>query len=445
MGYDVSQPPTSPVYDYYAIVPHVSKPQVVVLFRDDRWYLPHWEDGERRLWQGADHVNRAMHEHFGLSATTLRCVDMAYDATSGRVERLYEMENRSPSWSPPGRGRWVSHDGLDALDFGIAAHRTALDAWFTEIERGALLQRRPWARRGWLDATTIWIREQLRLSGITLQGVEQVRNWERTCILRVGTDAGPLYYQATPMLADFEPALVRAMADWHQQHFPHLVAVDRERGSMLLQDFGGDAFDQVNDPALLENAMRRLAEMQIGLALRTDALRAMGVPERPLSGMGEQVVALLNDDHALRALEADQIARLRANADDYRLRSAALDLYGIPDSLEHGDFRAGNVVFTEGGYFYCNWARSAIAHPFFTPVVFFTDIRDLFPDDPVVVARLRDAYLQPWSLYKPMEDLTDAFAIAEALAPLYHALSFTRPGTPAAEADRMIPAYLRLL
>lgn len=441
----MSQQPSSPIYDYYAIVPHVSKPQVVVLFDNDRWYLPHWEDGERRFWQGADHVNRAVRDHFGLSATTLRCVDTDYEATSGRVYRLYEMENRSPSWSPPGRGRWVSRDGLDALEFGIPAHRAVLNAWFAELERGAPLQRRPWARRGWLDATTNWIREQLRLLGITLRQVEQVRTWDRSCILRAHTDAGPLYYQATPTMAEFEPALVRAMADWHQGHFPHLVAYERERQSMLLQDFGGDAFDQVNDPALLERALRRLAEMQIGLALRTDTLRGMGVPDRPLSSMGEQVADLLGDDSALRGLDTEQVERLRSRVDDYRMRCSALDLYGIPQSLEHGDFWTGNVIFTEQGYLYCNWAQSAIAHPFFTPVLFLADIRDLFPDAPDIVTSLRDAYLQPWSLYKPMEDLIDAFTIAEALAPLYHALSFVRPGTPPAEAERMIPAYLHLL
>jgi hypothetical protein len=441
----LSQQAVSPIYDYYAIVPHVSKPQVVVLFDNDRWYLPHWEDAERRFWQGADHVNRAVREHFGLNATTLRCVDTDYAPSTGRVYRLYEMENRSPSWSAPGRGRWVSHDGLNALEFGIPAHRNALDTWFMELERGSLLQRRPWARRGWLDATTNWIREQLRLLWITLHQFEQVRNWDRACILRVHSDAGLLYYQATPMMAEFEPALVRAMADWHQQHFPHLVAVDRERQSMLLQDFGGNALDQVNDPAMLERAMHRLAEMQIGLALRADALRGMGVPDRPLSSMGEQIAELLSDDHALRGLDNEQIERLRSHADDYRMRCSALDLYGIPHSLEHGDFWTGNVVFTEQGYFYCNWSQSAISHPFFTPVSFLADIRDLFPNDLAIVARLRDAYLQPWSLYKPMEDLISAFAIAEELAPLYHALSFTRPGTPATEADRMIPAYLRLL
>jgi hypothetical protein len=441
----LNQQAISPHYDYYAIVPHISKTQVVVLFDNDQWYLPHWEDSERRFWQGTDHVNRAVREHFGLNATTLRCVDMNFEASTSRVSRLYEMENRSSSWSPPGRGRWVSHDGLDALKFGIPAHRDVLDAWFTELERGSHLQRRPWARRGWLDNTTNWIREQLRLLGITLHQVEQARNWDRACILHVHTDAGLLYFQATPMMADFEPTLVRAMADWHQKQFPHLIAADRDRQSLLLQDFGGDAFDQVNNPTMLERAMHRLAEMQIGLALRTDALHEMGLPDRPLSDMGEQIAQLLNDDHALRGLTAAQIERLRADADDYRMRCSALDLYGIPHSLEHGDFWSGNLIFTQQGYFYCSWSQSAIAHPFFTPVLFLADIPDLFPDDPAIVTRLRDAYLQPWSLYKPMEDLIDAFTIAKALAPLYHALSFTRPGTPAAEADRMIPAYLRLL
>src|SRR5262249_55566057 len=207
----------------------------------------------------------------------------------------------------------------------------------------------------------------------------------------------------------------------------------------------GEAFDQVNDPSMLERAVRRLAEMQIGLALRTDMLREKGVPDRPLAEMGEQVAALLSDDHALRGLDGELIEQLRSHVDEYRMRCSALDLFGIPYSLEHGDFWTGNVIFTEQGYFYCNWSQSAISHPFFTPVSFLADIRELFPDDLDIVTSLRDAYLQPWSLYKPMEDLIDAFAIAEAIAPLYHALSFTRPGTSAAEADRMIPAYLRLL
>jgi aminoglycoside/choline kinase family phosphotransferase len=445
---------TAPTYQYHVIIPRARRPQVFLQFRDDHWYLPQWEEHERRFWQSVDHVNQAVRDRFGLTVTTLRCLDTTYDAPQNVVRRLYEMENRSEAWSPSGRDRWIGRDMLDGLSLGIPEHRAVLEAWFAEEEQGKPSQRRPWARRGWLDATTNWIRDQLRQRGITFQRIEQLRTWERSCLLRVQTDAGDLYFKAVPSMFAHEPPLTKTLAEWLPGRFPDILAVDSAQHWMLMEDFGGQSLEHEHDITRWEAAARQFAEMQIGLALRSPELIALGCPDRPVSELPDQIDALLADDATLMVGAADglseeTVALLRARAAEFRAQCEELVALDIPSSLEHGDLWASNIVLREQGFLFFDWSDSAITHPFFSLLFFMEDAREAFPALPDAPQRIRDAYLAAWGLYRPMEDLLAAFRLAQTLAPLHHAVTYHRYILPHMkmrwEMSRMVPFYLNMV
>ena len=443
-----------PIYHYFVLLPRARQQQVFLQFRDDRWYLPQWEESERRFWQSVDHVNQAVRDRFGLTVTTLRCLDDHTDPQSGAVQRIYELENRSEAWSPSGRDRWIGRDMLDGLPLGIPEHYAILEAWFAEAEQGKPSQRRPWARRGWLDATTGWIRDQMRQRGITFQSIEQLRTWERSCLLRAKTDAGDFYFKAVPSMFTHEPPLTKALAEWLPGSFPQILAVDADHHWMLMEDLGGHSLEHEQAITSWEGAARRFAEIQIGLALRQPDLLALGCPSRPLAELPQHIDALFADDRTLMVdspdgLSANEVATLRAKAPAFHDACAELATIDIPQSLEHGDLWASNIVLHDQQFLFFDWSDSSITHPFFSLLFFLEDVRTTFPNLPDAPQRIRDAYLGAWALYRPMEDLLAAFDLALMLAPLHHAVTYQRAILPQMkmrwEMERMVPFYLKML
>jgi fructosamine-3-kinase len=101
---------------------------------------------------------------------------------------------------------------------------------------------------------------------------------------------------------------------------------------------------------------------------------------------------------------------------------ATLAAVRVPQTLEHGDLWAGNIVTRDGSHVYFDWAESSVAHPFFSFLLFLPDATSRLSHVPDVRRRLRDAYLGPWTVYEPMEQLIEAFELAQPLAGLHHAL-----------------------
>ena len=93
--------------------------------------------------------------------------------------------------------------------------------------------------------------------------------------------------------------------------------------------------------------------------------------------------------------------------------------------MTNGDFWAKNVILNDNNYIYFDWPTSAIAHPFFD-IINFLYIEKYVPDLPNVRTHLRNAYLEEWTIYQPMERLIAAFELAQTLGMLYQAITYYR-------------------
>lgn len=450
-----TQPPLDAVsepYDYYALVPHPSEPHLLFLPDGSQWALPHWQDAERHYWQTTLHVNTALHQRFGIEATVLRCLATDRNPATGRIARLYEMETHGMPHVVPRGARWCGRDALDAL--ACPEQRPLLVSWFDEAEAGVPQRRRPWARRGWMKPALTWIDEQLASLGMIRSGHgEQLRSWERSCLLRAPTTAGHIYFKAVPPMFAHEPPLTQALATWYPGATPRVLALDAARGWLLLADFGGHTLDADRDIMHWEQALSHFATLQIDLSRRVDELRALGCPER-FSTLADAIPALLEDDAAIGAghawsLTPEQVSTLRLRTGEFQAVYAALAAYRVPLSLEHGDFWANNVAVMPGAYLYFDWSDASISHPFFSLASFLRDLVSLFPDVANLHVRLTNAYLEPWTRFAPMKEVQSAFALARLLAPLHFAITYQRDILPSMEArwemERMIPYHLATL
>ena len=91
-----------------------------------------------------------------------------------------------------------------------------------------------WTSPEWLSEATAWIRERADVAG----DIEQphVRWW--STVLRVPTTDGDLYFKAVSAIHVFEAALTGLLAELQPGRVPEVVAMDAERGWMLMRDGG---------------------------------------------------------------------------------------------------------------------------------------------------------------------------------------------------------------
>ncbi|HUP28223.1 MAG TPA: hypothetical protein VM409_07295, partial [Chloroflexia bacterium] len=241
-----SAPPVDPIKrrDFYVMVPHIDLPAVLMTGSENRWSLPVFAPDERSVLH-AGHINRSVKKLLGLDATVLRCLYYFADReVEMRTEAAFAMENHSPGWQPPEGVRWVGRDDLHGLELSLPSHRALIEEHLAEVETGVIPpQRQPWAREGWLPGAEAWIRQELERLGIKVTGdVEQDKTWSISCLLRVPTDQGTVYFKAVPAIFAQEPLITKALAECFPGLVPEPLAInvgDPEQSWMLLADIGG--------------------------------------------------------------------------------------------------------------------------------------------------------------------------------------------------------------
>jgi len=317
----------------------------------------------------------------------------------------------------------------------------------------------PWTRPDWLDQASAWIHAGLERQGISVGGqIEQphLRPW--STVLRVPVPDGVVYFKATTPALAHEPALTQALWRWRPDCMPEVLAVDLERGWILMRDAGAMLRSHIHSAQDIRHWRRLLplyAEVQIEMAGRLDELLALGALDRRLATLPAQFDRLLEDTEALRldlpdGLTSEEYQRLRQLAPRFTAMCQELAAYGIPETLHHDDFHDGNVFVRDGRYIFSDWGESCVAHPFFTLTVALRSIAWRFElaENASELARLRDVYLEPWLRYESRENLLAAATLAQRLGMVCRALTWHHVVSPLpqpfkAEHAGAVPGWLQ--
>ena len=429
-----------PQHDNYCLIPHPCDSSVLMLRTSDGWTLP------RHAAMEAPAINRAMRELLSLDVTFLRAFyDRYKDEEREEQHIIYAMENHSPASSRPAQGEWVSLEHLRDLSLLVPEHRAMLEAWFAEQAGGlAPAQRVPWARSGWYAEATAWVMEQLREHSYQLRApIEQVHVRVWSCVLRVPTTTGDLYFKSASPAFAYEPVLTASLAKLWPAHLPAVLAVDAERHWMLMQDAGTTLrrSEQGRDVHAWETMLELFARIQIDSAAHQNQLLSQGCPDRRLDQLPVLFDALLETRAALligqkEGLSEEEYERLRGMGPEVRALCAELASYPIPEALHHDDFHDGNIMLKDGRYLFFDWAECALAHPFYTMIIVLRYTRYALEFSNADLTRLRDAYLAPWTRYAPVELLLQAFDLAQRLGLLCRALTWHATVSSLEESER---------
>jgi hypothetical protein len=444
------------VNTYRVLLPHPLEPRLLLMQSHGEWRLPEWEDATEVPWHVIDHVNRAVAARFGLETTVLRCVSAVHDPASNRNHRVYELDNHSaPHDMVP--GIWIGRGELDILKVADPAARELISDWFSR-DSGELPLRGPdWTNRGWYVEALAWAVARLNEIGVSARGTpEQLRAWERSFLMRLRVEDGTYYFKAAPAMFRHEPILMQWLVDRFPDNFPHVVAVDAERGWILQREADGSALplDEVREEEEWYRAVRRLAEIQVETLSHAKELRSLGCPYRGLEILARRIPRLCADAGAMMlgqpgGLTRNEIDRVAALAPTLLALCGELASYELPDALEHGDLWASNVLSTLGGPVYLDWSDSSLSHPFFSLSQLMTEAAVLLPaSSRESRRRLRESYLTPWRQHASHDVLVRAFELARVLAPVHLAATVHAELLPATgyrwELEPAVPAYLRL-
>jgi Phosphotransferase enzyme family len=282
--------------------------------------------------------------------------------------------------------------------------------------------------------------------GATLVGeIDQhhVRRW--ATVMRVPTDRGDLYFKANAPALRHEAALVTLVARRRPDCVPPLLAVELERGWMLMADAGARLREIVERERDLSSWLEILplyAGVQLDLADAADELVARGAPDLRLDELPSRYERLLD---GLAELPVDDRRRLDGSVARVSELCDELASYGLPETIQHDDFDDGQVFVRDGRYLLLDWGDACVSHPFFTLSVTLEGVLSWGLDDvqdSVDVTPFRDAYLAPFTRFAGSAELEAAAAIALRLGWVCRAVNARLGGTEEANTHVHLRMFL---
>jgi hypothetical protein len=288
-----------------------------------------------------------------------------------------------------------------------------------------------WQSEAWLADATAWVDAHVTRTGPLELG--RLRPWAG--VWKVPSEQGLLWLKAMSPVTGFEAALYPLLVRAAPGAVLEPVAVDVERGRLLLPDGGTPLPEAVPRDELLAamaTELRRYGELQRAVAPHADALVALGVPDMRVARLPARLdeacakVAPWADAHGTPD-ERATLARVAAMGDEVRAWCDALAALPGEASIDHNDLHPFNVlVGADGRRIVYDWGDSAVAHPFTSLLV----VREFFVRElratPADLDVLRDAYLGAFADLGEHAALVRAVELACRLANIARALTWHR-------------------
>ena len=294
-----------------------------------------------------------------------------------------------------------------------------------------------WHDPDWQRLVHEWIRSEAARQSVHLTGeIEQPHAYAWSTVMRVPSNEGLLFFKATAPETVYEAALTQKLAAWYPDCMPELVAVDLPRGWMLIRDGGEQlraSIRPTQDIKPWEPVITRYAEVQTGLTEHVSEVLVLGIPDHRLAALPQLFLQFLAEKDSLmidqeKGLTSAEFQQLQDLTSRFEQICTDLAAFGIPESLNHGDFHDGNVLLKNGRVTFFDWGDADVTHPFVSLRTFFVSIEialklDDYSFTPEMAALL-DRYLEPWQKIASKEDLLTAYHLSTPVASIVKALAW---------------------
>ena len=427
----------------HCIISHPSKPKFLVIKHTDRWSPPILKFPEKgSLVPKTRMINDGMMNKYGLHTTVLRRV--------ARSEKYHciEVEMRSKSSTKKLKAVWVGSKEYEKFRSSKPGEYDPLEIWLKQKESKKIpVQRPPWERTGWFKIADNWIHQQLDRLNIQLIGsVQQLRAFRTaSCILRVSTAEGIIFFKASYDYPPLEAALTQALARNWPGSIPEPLAIDAKKNWMLMRDYHSPEHSQIKFEDYPVIA-RMLANIQLDSLESMDAWKKLGCPVQGLDHLAtflqqlDRLAPILGDkgETVLKGTELneEEIDQLRRSGEELQIDCRELSEFSIPLALVHPDIWYPNLIAKNGKFQISDWMGTVISHSFFS-ILKFIRFRELWQSDqsPLPVDQEYDielkktilkAYLEPFARFERKDRLHAAMALVRKLQPAWRLFQRSR-------------------
>lgn len=250
-----------------------------------------------------------------------------------------------------------------------------------------------------------------------------------------------VWFKATAPATRFEAALTSMLAQRRPSAVVVPLAVDPERGWLLLPDGGAPLGESAPEPAAaLASAVLEYGELQRAVTADACALVRAGVPDlRPTvlrQRFGEALFAARRSIADVAAVSGEPerpdlvelraaLAQVNRRRDELLAPLRVLQQSVVRPSVDHNDLHPGNVLMVDGSPRFYDWGDASIAHPFAAVHLPLGYLRHV-ADDGALFAATRDEYLAGFAGSASGEDLRATLDAAVRLAPISRTLTWDR-------------------
>ena len=296
-----------------------------------------------------------------------------------------------------------------------------------------------WLDPSWRADVDGWIEERLAWLGLSSSGAfDHVHERAWSTVIRVPTQNGNVFFKAVASTLRHEAALTAFLGSRRPDCIPPPLAVDSDRGWMLLEDGGRQLRELIATERSLDrwaSVLPRYASVQIDFIGDVAELLGLGVPDLRLDVLPTKVEAVLDE---MVDLPDGERRRLVESMPWVREACEELAAAGIPETIQHDDLHDAQVFVRGDRYLLLDWGDACVSHPFFSLAVTLDgviawgvdDVEGSEPTEP-----FRDAYLEPFR-GRTSKDLVALSATARRLGWLCRAVN-SRLSQPSDESTRL--------
>ncbi|MDR4888588.1 aminoglycoside phosphotransferase family protein [Fredinandcohnia sp. QZ13] len=277
-----------------------------------------------------------------------------------------------------------------------------------------------------------WLHTVIKDAGYESTGsVDPVKDTDFCLVLRIPTKRGDLFYKENGLSTRHEAIVSKHLDLRLQGKTARLVALNESECWFLMEDLKGKPLRNIKDKQLWQRAIQEYAELQISQMEEVESLIKMGVPDRRMPILKQEIEQYLKEMCGT-GLTEDETKKVMALQPELLSMCDQIDSI-LPASIEHGDLHSNNIRIIDDNIVFFDWGDASVSHPFFSTRIFWHALDELIHDESewlAMVNEFRPFYLEPWTKFATITDLDNALRISDELACVQRALSWHLYLTP---------------